>query len=395
MKQIKRTILTFTGCYLPGYLGGGPIRTIASMVEILGDEFDFKIVTLDRDLDSNDHYPEISVDDWQKVGKAEVFYVSPGNANITFIRRLINSTEHDVLYLNSFFSPLFAIIPIILRRFRLVESVTTIIAPRGEFSFGALNIKSFKKRLYLLLSKTLKLYKNVVWQASSPREMENIITVFGSGGKSSNAIQISIAPNLSMPKQTECDKVTKDKQPGSLKIVFLSRISPMKNLDGALRMLDGLSGDIRFSIFGPLEDMNYWGKCQRIIDTLPSNIHVSYEGSVEPDKVVSKMSQYDLFFLPTHGENFGHVIVEALVAGCPILISDQTPWRELEKEGVGWDLSLKSPEKFTAVLRQCVDMQSEELGLLSNRAREYGLLKSMDKEVIQQNRNLFNSKPVL
>ena len=77
--------------------------------------------------------------------------------------------------------------------------------------------------------------------------------------------------------------------------------------------------------------MAYWEKCQRIIDDLPENIQVKYNGTIGHEKVVREMASHDLFFLPTLGENFGHVIFEALAAGCPILISDQTPWRNLEK----------------------------------------------------------------
>ena len=103
-------------------------------------------------------------------------------------------------------------------------------------------------------------------------------------------------------------------------------------------------------------------------------------------------AENDLFFFPTHGENYGHVIAEALVAGCPVLISDQTSWRNLEHEKVGWDIPLDQPEKYIAVLQRCVAMGNEELKALSQRAREYGLKKIINQESIQQNRDLFNIK---
>ncbi len=101
------------------------------------------------------------------------------------------------------------------------------------------------------------------------------------------------------------------------------------------------------------------------------------------------MREHDLFFLPTLGENFGHVILEALCAGCPVLISDQTPWRGLEEKGVGWDLSLSKPEMFREVLQRCVDMNDEEYMKWSERAREYGVNVSRDDNVVKQNRQLF------
>jgi hypothetical protein len=102
-------ILTFVGYYLPGYKAGGPIRTLANMVGRLGDEFEFKIVTADRDFDDTKPYSKIKLDGWNKVGKADVFYLSPNKRSLSDFKRLLCSTEYDILYLNSFFSPHFTI----------------------------------------------------------------------------------------------------------------------------------------------------------------------------------------------------------------------------------------------------------------------------------------------
>ncbi len=59
------------------------------------------------------------------------------------------------------------------------------------------------------------------------------------------------------------------------------------------------------------------------------------------------------------GENFGHVIIEALAAGKPVLISDQTPWRGLENHKAGWDIPLNDKEKFISILEMLVDMEPE------------------------------------
>lgn len=174
-----------------------------------------------------------------------------------------------------------------------------------------------------------------------------------------------------------------------MNIIFLSRVSRMKNLDGALKMLKGLKGKVEFNIYGPMEDKVYWTECQKTISSLPENIEVRYCGSVAHDKVGTVMRGHDLFFLPTLGENFGHVILEALVAGCPVLISDQTPWRDLKEKGVGWDLPLDQPELFREVLQKCVDMNDEEYVKWSERARVYGLQVSQDDKVVEQNRQLF------
>jgi glycosyltransferase involved in cell wall biosynthesis len=101
------------------------------------------------------------------------------------------------------------------------------------------------------------------------------------------------------------------------------------------------------------------------------------------------LREHDLFFLPTLGENFGHIILEAFCAGCPVLISDQTPWRDLEEKGVGWDLPFDQPELFREVLQRFAGMENAEYIKWSERARAYGLGVSRNDETVEQNRQLF------
>lgn len=154
-------------------------------------------------------------------------------------------------------------------------------------------------------------------------------------------------------------------------------------------LLQGVAGAIHFSIYGPLEDARYWHRCQELVAQLPPNVKVEYGGAVKPDRVGALMAQHDLLFLPTLGKNFGHVILEAMVTGCPVLISDRTYWRGLEAAGVGWDVPLEEPERFRDILRSCVAMDSEPWRGLSERARKYGTQRLSDPEARKQNRALF------
>jgi len=384
VKKARLIILTFVGYYLPGYKAGGALRTIANMVDHLGDELEFKIVALDRDLDDANPYPGIKLNAWNRVGKAEVFYMSPNRCSLRAFRRLLYFTKYDVLYLNSSFSPHFTIKPLLLKRLHLISDCQFIIAPRGEFSQGAIDLKGFKKHLYLCVAKAFGLYRDIIWQASSEHEESNIRRWFG------RSVSVIVAQDLPPVIRLENELPPKNKKTAnSLKIIFLSRISRKKNLDSALKMLNGLKGNVQFNIYGPIEDKKYWAECQRIIGGLPENIKVRYFSSVAHDRVSTVMSEHDLFFLPTLGENFGHVILEALCAGCPVLISDQTPWLDLEEKGIGWDLPLNKPGMFREVLQRCVDMNSEEYVKLCERARDKGIQILQDEKVVEENRRLF------
>ncbi|MGR5966571.1 glycosyltransferase [Bacillus cereus] len=98
-----------------------------------------------------------------------------------------------------------------------------------------------------------------------------------------------------------------------------------------------------------------------------------------------------LFLFPTFGENYGHVIVESLLAGCPVIISDQTPWKNLENEGAGWTISLEKEETFIAALNDIVHMDSEEFQQLSRSASEYAVKMFFCEEILKQNRDLFST----
>ena len=396
-------ILTMVGSYVPGYKAGGPIRSISNLATVLGEEFRFKIVTLDRDLGDTSPYPGVEAGRWLRVGNADVMYLSPGWRGLFKTVVLLRSVDRTtVLYLNSFFARRFSILPIFLRWFGLLRPGHLMLAPRGEFSPGALKLKPIRKFLYLTISRWLGLYENIIWHASTEREAADIGRCFS---KLSDIRIANVLPGVRQHHATDtasvlavaediargtmpAGKVKPRKQAGQLRAVFVSRISPKKNLLGALQMLQSLSGDITFDIYGPQEDTKYWDKCQGVIASLPINVRVKYAGKIEHERVREVFAGHDLFLFPTQGENYGHVICEALSAGCPVLISDQTPWLNLEDEGVGWDIPLSQMERFCAVLQQCVDADDECYSAMSDSARAYAQRHLQDPAIIEANRGL-------
>jgi glycosyltransferase involved in cell wall biosynthesis len=388
LNEIKETkqivVLIIVGYYYPGFKAGGPINSIVNLVAKLGGEFKFKIVTQDHDLGENVSYKNILIDSWQKVDNADVFYMSPKN-NITKIKRILCATKHDVLYLNSFFSLQYAINILLLRKLKLIPYKPLIIAPRGEFSPGAIRIKYYKKYIYVICSRAIHLFNQVIWQASSGFEKNDIERVLG------DSAYIYIANNLPpVISQIKHRKEKCDNRTDILRVIFLSRISRKKNLHYALNRLSYLKGKVQFNIYGPIENKEYWSKCKKIISGLRSNIKVKYCGSLKHNQVNGVMNEHNLFFLPTLGENFGHVIMEAFMGGCPVLISDQTPWRGLEELGVGWDISLNKPEKYQKILQKLINSSADEREKWSKKATKYGLDILNDKDIIDHNRQLFN-----
>lgn len=331
--QAYRGLLVFTGFYLPSFKAGGPVKTIQNMVDQL-ENHGFYIVTRDRDLADKKAFSNISINSWQQVGGSSVYYLAPKFLSLQNLAKVINDSDFEVLYLNSFFDFVFTIKPLVARRLRMIKPCPIVLAPRGEFSSGALAIKTFKKKLFIKLATWFGLYRNITWQASSEFEKQDIIRTLKVEPSS-----IFIAKDLPPKVSVNPDNLTL-KANEICRIIFLSRISPMKNLDFALQALEKVKSPLVFDIYGPIEDKEYWRTCLNLIEQLPSNIKVNYCGAVTPGEVSDVFSGYDLFFFPTRGENYGHVIAESLSVGTPVLLSDQTPWRYLACDRLGWDLPL-------------------------------------------------------
>lgn len=383
----RPVILTFNKFYLPGYRAGGPIRTLANMVDRLGDYFDFRIVTLDRDAGDTNPYPAIQPGKWTPMGKAKVMYLSIGDITISKLANITLDAGPQAIYLNSFFDPTFTQRVLLARRLRKLGEIPIIVAPRGEFSEGALKLKRLKKLAYLHLSRILGLYRNLTWQASSKHELKDIQRSLPFINAKDIVEAMDLAPNDGIEIFTPSQR--KDGEP--LRICFLSRIAPMKNLDFALKSLAEVRSEVIFRIYGPKEDSNYWQKCKAMMEALPSNIHASYEGEVVPAEVKSTLSKHDLFFLPTRGENYGHVIHEALSAGLPVLISNQTPWTTVQEHGVGWALGLADPKAYACLIDDYARWQNERINEIKFRAHNFAIERAVDHNTLEANINIFLS----
>jgi len=210
-----------------------------------------------------------------------------------------------------------------------------------------------------------------LWQASSEREYEQIRMMTGGGARRNTAIQM--APHVPNPKLIAVPPPARrpTKTPGAVRFIFLSRVSRMKNLQFAVKLLDTAHGEVQMDIYGPLDDQNYWKLCQKQIRRLPGSIRVNYKGPVPQAQVTDVFVEYHFLLLPTLGENFGYVIIEALAAGCPVLTSDQTPWRELSRRQAGWGLPLGDRAQWREAIQRCVDMDHETYQRFASGARSY------------------------
>lgn len=357
-----KRILILAGRYLPGYKDGGPVRTLINLTDLLGDEYDFRLVVLDRDHGDTKPYPHIKIHEWNQVGKAKVWYYHPREMKFTLIRQLAKDAE--LMYLCGFYDG-YGYKTLILKRLGLLYGKPVVVASMGTFSEGALSQKSMKKKFFIGLCKKLGLFKHVTWSVTSSYEKRDVKQCI------SQTAKCIIAED---PPRSVVSAENKERN-GTLKVIFLSRICPQKNLLYCVKILQKVSCDVIFDIYGPIEDSAYWKSCHSALEALPARIRYRYCGEVETNNVPDVFAKYDIFLFPTLGENYGHVIFEALAAGCIPVISDQTPWKDLEENEVGYVISLDDEGRFVSVIEKCAQMHVEEMNKMFKNAVCYASRK--------------------
>ncbi len=383
MRGDRKKIMVFIDWYLPGTNAGGPVRTCANMISRLRHEYDFYVVTRDTDLNANQPYAGIKSNEWNELADGtRVFYFSSAAVSMPKIRELIQSISPDIVHLNSMYSWNFTVLPLRAAQ-KLNSGIKIILGPRGMLSRGALAIKPLKKQLFIRATKMTGIFKNVIWHASTPVEAEEVRRTFGEN------VPVRIAIDLA-PEST-FNPIRRNKKSGEVNLFYLGRISPVKNLLGCIRALRVVptQNRIRFDIYGPVEDVDYWKSCESEIAALPAHITVTYKGNLVHEQLHATLAAYHFLFLLTENENYGHAIVEAFTCGCPVIISDRTPWRNLESIRVGWDLDLRNQEKIVQTLNTSAIMDQETYYLWSEAARAKGNEIANSLEAKEAYRKLF------
>jgi glycosyltransferase involved in cell wall biosynthesis len=346
----QRRLLIISETYLPGWRAGGPTRSIANLVDGLGDTYEIYVLTRDHDHTDPGPYPNITPNRWTRVGKGLVYYADDENLSMPAIRRIAREVAPDLVYLNSMLSRL-TMKYLAMRRLRQSRA-PVLLAPRGEFSAGALGIKAWRKRTYLGAARLVGLFRGVHWHASSQHEANDIQQNLGSG----TDVHTVTNPATQPPAEPE---PSPPKVPGAATFVVIARVSRMKNLPFLLENLVRVRGDVTLRIIGG-RDPGYWPGFDRQLAELPSNINASWDGGVPPSQVNEVLEGTHFFVLPTLGENFGHAIYEAMRVGRPVVISDKTPWKDLSESMAGWDLPLENSRRWVEILQLCIDMDQEE-----------------------------------
>ncbi|MEQ7127286.1 glycosyltransferase family 4 protein [Actinopolymorpha sp. B11F2] len=346
-------VLITSSYFEPGFRGGGAIRSLVQILEGLSRHVDAILVTQDRDLGVRTPYPGLSGRCVERSG-ARVFYFNARRLGQWMrLRRTLGPTPFDVLYVNSVWSQ-FSIVPILAVRLRVIKARKILLAPRGEFSPGAISLKAAKKKFFLSIWRHVLQGLPIVWNPTTEQEAGHIRVHFPDAEVAIGGADFIRSAVPASPISTA------ESHGGPVRLVFIGRISEKKNLRLVLEALSQVRRHVEFDIYGPIEDVAYWQKCKRLVNKMPRNVSVAYCGEIQPENVRRTFANYDAFVFPTLGENFGHVILESLSAGCPVICSNETPWSSILESGGGVVLPELSAAALAARIEVVAGMSTRE-----------------------------------
>lgn len=377
----KKRVIIVTAGFFPGKKYGGPPVSVDNFCTLMAD-YDCFIITKDHDLGDKTPYQNIE-DGWNKRSNCCVRYLKDSDYNYKVFLSLVDEIQPDILYLQGIFQS--CVLPCL--RIAKKRNIKVVLAPRGELCKGAIDsskLKFFKKKLYLAYLRFFGFIKRVVLQSTSQEETLAIVKHLRV--KCDVIYQTPNIPSVSSNTLIHSSKI-KDKA----RVVFLSRIHPKKNLLLAIEILIASKGKIDFDIYGPIEDEKYWERCLATINNTKKDIRIQYKGLVSHEDVGHIFSNYDLFLFPTHSENYGHVIIESLLSGTPVIISDRTPWNDLKDYEAGSAIPLNNFNEFVSQIEKIVVMGEQEHSFVREQAKKYAFEKCNIQEIKEKYSILFES----
>lgn len=335
----------FVKKYLPGFKSGGPVRSVSNICEVLKGKSELRVVCEDRDSGDSESYPSINVNDWNDLDVTKVLYIEPSLwSHIKVLLSKRKSISSETVYFNSFFNFKFTFLPLLFASLGFLKFKRILISPRGELMEGAISSKSScKKRIYLAIFKLLFRSLPIQYHSTSEEERNSILDNLEC--KSDNIVTIPNLPAMSLIEFSS-DR-SNDSKIDKLRLVYISRISPKKNLkfflDNAVSKIDLIEG---FDIYGFIDDHDYFESLN--IEQFDGK--VNYKGVIDNKFVPKLLQSYDLFVLPTKGENFGHAICESLLCGTPVVISKFNPFYDVNINNAGYVLDLDEPSNVADVI---------------------------------------------
>lgn len=373
------TIIVFNKGYLPGTKFGGPVTSIQNFCNAFYRDYKVKIVSCNHDFRSKKFFPNI-LQGWNKVGNAEVMYLGDEQCTYRNFLAIIESENPIFCYLSGTITSYFRFNDGVIKACR-ERKVPVIIAPRGDICDNAIKIKKAKKIVAIWYCKLKKVYRDVFFQATISEETKNLKKYFNV-----NDGHIFEIPNIPTIIEPNLKKI---KPKGKISLVFISRIARKKNLEDAIKSVNKAKAQVKFDIYGPIEDSKYWQKCQEYIKDAPPNVSIEYKGALDGNEAKVVFKDYDAFIFETLSENYGHVIVESLMCGSPVILTKRTtPWDDIDHRA-GYIADIGRIDDFAQIIDNIANMNQAEYDKLRTQTWDYAVEKVDLQGLLKKYREMF------
>lgn len=348
-------VLHVTPSYFPATSYGGPIESTHKLCLALADKgVDVKVLTTDSDGPARLAQSGKTVEYTAKLGVEYCPRSFGDDFSFTLLRKLPSAIRSaDVIHLTAVYS--FTTIPTLF--FARVLGKPVVWSPRGSLKHWEettrKTAKSIWERLSLLVSGKVMLHCTSEDEAESARKrLEKT-----SGRK----VAILVAPNGI--DVTETRKMPRENE---LRLLFLGRLDPIKGIEhliDACKLLAerGLKFRVRIAGTG---DGNYVAVLKA---RAAAGTGIELLGYADEAKKRELFANTDLLVLPSHTENFGMSVAEALANGVAVVASKGTPWQQVEAHGCGkW---VENTPK--ALADAIVTLEREDLVVAGERGRTW------------------------
>ena len=334
-----------------GLKSGGPSRSVCNLTKGLRN------IGLEAEILTNNVLTNPNICDESWIKAVEQKRDRPFGYNSRF-RSLLSDSSYDIYHIHSVYNYTSLISALVARK----KSLPYIIAPRGSMYRNAQKKSHLKKCLFNRLFMINDLNKAAVVHATCFEEMKELRD-FGVKAP------IAIIPNsLDIPSVFPATTFLK-----KFRVGFIGRINRIKNIDGLVRAwkISGLdkSSDAELVIVGGADredERLYYKEIQDYISV--NNItNIKFEGFKFGTEKSSLLQSFSVVVLPSHSENFGMVVPEALVYGLPVIASKGTPWNILSKNDCGYWIDNNDTEIANALLT-CSQLTIEQRKVIANNA---------------------------
>ena len=324
--------------YYPSQVGG-PANTVYWLTKALVNEkVDVTVITSDLGIKNNN----IDRNSFIYTNHGRIYYGKGSRISFKTIYKCLSEVKnHDLIHTNGLFDTLSLITVIFTIIF--YPSKKILCSVRGGLRPSALKYSYYKKYLPLFIYKLKK--KNIYFHATCLEEIKDIKNQLGD-----NRICFNL-PNFIEPA-TKIKNVKKKKI-----IIFLGRIHPIKAIENLIEAVSQSKAfdkkGFTLSIVGDFEKRyeKYFTKLNILAKNLKISDSINFHGHIEGDKKEKLLAKSYALILPSHSENFGNVVLEALNQGTPVIASKGTPWSILQESSCGFHVDNNSSDLSQAIDR--------------------------------------------